>query len=267
MRLEGKVALITGAATGLKGEIMGFGGATAWLFSQEGAKVVLADIQEELGRKSASDIQEAGGDAMFVRLDVTNEQDWIDAIQIVVAKFGRLDILFNNAGGGADSGFAVKDAYSPTSLEETTVEAWDRVMNINAKGVFLGSKHAVPEMRKAGGGSIINMSSIHGIVGTPRGVAYSSAKGAIRNFTKSAAAGYAKDGIRVNSIHPGNSLTARVVQRFPDGKYPDHWTSRVPMGRLGSADEVAEAVLYLASDESSFTTGAELVVDGGFLAH
>ena len=259
MRLEGKVALITGAAAGVKGEIMGFGGATAWLFAQEGAKVVLADIEEELGRKSASDIQGSGADAMFVRLDVTNEQDWIDAIQIVVARFGRLDILFNNAGGGTGG--------LPGSLEETTAEVWDRVMDINAKGVFLGSKHAVPEMRRVGGGSIINMSSFHGIVGNPQGVAYSAAKGAIRNFTKAAAAGYAKDGIRINSVHPGNSLTARVAQRFPDGNYPDYWTSGVPMGRLGRADEIANAVLYLASDESSYTTGAELVIDGGFLAH
>ena len=175
-----------------------------------------------------------------------------------MARFGRLDVLFNNAGGGLPEF---------KSLEEITVEEWDHVLNINAKGVFLGSKHAVPEMRRIGGGSIINMSSIHGIVGTPRGIAYSAAKGAIRNFTKAVAAGYAEDGIRVNSIHPGNSLTGRVARRFPDGDYPDHWTSRVPMGRLGHGDEVAHAALYLASDDSSYTTGAELVVDGGFLSH
>ena len=254
MRLEGKVALITGAAAGVRGEVMGFGGATAWLFVRQGAKVVLTDIDEELGRKTTSQIQESGRDALFVRLDVTSDQDWIDAIQTTVSRFGRLDILFNNAGAGGGK-----------TLEETTVEEWDSVMDVHAKGAFLGAKHAIPEMRKVGGGSIVNMSSIHGIVGTAKAVAYSAAKGAVRNFTKAVAVGYAKEGIRVNSIHPGNSLTARVAKMFPDGDL-DHYWSSTPMARMGTADEIAQAVLYLASDESSYVTGAELIVDGGFLA-
>jgi NAD(P)-dependent dehydrogenase (short-subunit alcohol dehydrogenase family) len=255
MRLAGKVALITGAAAGLQGEVMGFGGATSWLFAREGAKVVLTDVDEDTGQKTASQIRQGGWEALFVRLDVTSEQDWTDAVSTTIAKYGRLDILFNNAGGGPGH-----------ALEETPVEDWDRVMDLNAKGVFLGAKHAVPEMRKVGGGSIINMSSVHGIAGTPRSVAYSAAKGAIRNFTKAAALGYAKEGIRVNSIHPGNSLTARVAKLYPDGNVPERMWSNTPMKRLGTADEIAHAVLYLASAESSFTTGAELVVDGGFLA-
>ena len=255
-RLEGKVALITGAASALKGEVMGLGGATAWLFAREGAKVALADIEEELGERSASQIREDGGDALFIRLDVTSEQGWIEAIQTVVDRFGRLDILFNNAGGGLNR---------VEPLEEATVEDWDHILDINAKGVFLGTKHAVPEMRRIGGGSIINMSSMSGIVASPSSAAYSAAKGAIRIFTKAAAIQYAKEKIRVNSIHPGNTLTSRVKRLFPDGDYPDFWTS-MPMERLGHADEIAYGVLFLASDESSFMTGSELVIDGGYTA-
>ena len=254
MRLEGKVALITGAATGIKGEVMGFGGATAWLFAREGAKVVQCDINDEMGEESASQIRESGGDSIFVHLDVTHEQEWIDAIQTAVTHFGRLDILVNNAGFGGGMGF-----------EGTTVEEWDAVLDVNAKAAFLGIKHAVPEMRKVGGGAIVNMSSIHGIVGTPRSPAYTAGKAAIRNLTKSAAVAYAKENIRVNSIHPGNSLTPRLLAMHPDGRHPEA-EKKVPMRRLGQAEEIANGILFLASGESSFMTGAELVVDGGFLA-
>ena len=260
-QLDGKVALITGAATGIKGEVMGFGGATAWLFAKEGAKVVLADIQEDLGQKSASQIGNTGADAMFIRLDVTKESDWTGAIDSIVSKFGKLDVLFNNAGGIPING------YNPHTLLDTTLEQWNYVMSINATGTFLGTKYGVIQMKKTGGGSIINMSSIHGIVGTPRQIVYSAAKAAIRNFTKSVAVSYASDGIRINSIHPGNSLTSRVAEHFPKGDYPSSWTSRVPIGRLGTASEIAHGALYLASDNSSYTTGTELVIDGGFLAH
>ena len=254
MRLEGKVALITGAATGIQGEVMGFGGATAWLFSREGAKVVLTDVNDELGQKSASQIRESGGEALFVHLDVTEEHEWLDAIQTAVSHFGRLDILVNNAGTGVAKG-----------IEDTTVEEWDAYMAVHARAAFLGTKHAIPEMRKVGGGSIVNMSSIHGIVGAWTASAYTAAKAAIRNFTKTAALGHAKDNIRVNSIHPGNSLTPRLLAMYPDGKHP-RTEKTVPMGRLARAEEIAYGILYLASDESSFMTGAELVVDGGFLA-
>ena len=261
-QLDGKVALITGAATGIKGEVMGFGGATAWLFAKEGAKVVLADIQEDLGNRSASQIEDTGAESMFICLDVTKELDWIDAMDKVVSKFGKLDVLFNNAGGGIAT-----NGYNPHTLLDTTLEQWNHVMSINATGTFLGTKYGVIEMKKTGGGSIINMSSIHGIVGTPRQIAYSAAKGAIRNFTKAVAVSHANDGIRINSIPPGNSLTSRVAARFPNGDYPTEWTSRVPSGRLGTALEIAHGALYLASDNSSYTTGTELIIDGGFLAH
>lgn len=254
MRLAGKVALITGASNGIKGEVMGFGGATAWLFAREGAKVIQCDVNEQVGELSASQIRDSGLDALFVRLDVTSEEGWINAIQATLSRFGRLDILINNAGFGAGKG-----------LEATTSEEWDAVMDVNAKAAFLGMKYALPEMRKIGGGAIVNMSSMHGIVGTSRSTAYSAAKAAIRNLTKTAAIQYAKENIRVNSIHPGNSLTPRLMAKYPDGKYAEA-ENMVPMGRVGLAEEIAHGILFLASDESSFMTGAELVIDGGFLA-
>jgi cyclopentanol dehydrogenase len=255
MRLEGKVALITGAAAGVQGELMGFGGATAWLFVREGARVVLGDIKEELGQKTASQIRESGGDALFLRLDVTNEQDWINAIQTTVSTFGRLDILVNNAGTGARY-----------TVEDTTAEIWDAQMDVHAKGTFLGTKHAIPEMRKVGGGSIINVSSIYGIIGSPTSTAYHAAKGAIRLFTKAAAIQYAKDHIRVNSVHPGYALTPLTREGYRDPERLDWVLARVPMGRLGTADDISQGILYLASDESSFVTGSELVIDGGMTA-
>ena len=258
MRLEGRVVLITGAATGLRGEVKGFGGATAWLFAREGAKVVLTDVNDEMGEKSASQIREDVGDALFVHLNVTEEQEWIDAIKATVTHFGKLDILVNNAGAGTVKG-----------IEGTSLEEWNHDMAVHATGAFLGTKYAIPEIRKAGGGTIVNMSSMHGIVGgSGNAPAYTAAKGAIRNFTKTAAIAYAKENIRVNSIHPGNSLTPRVLARWPDGTLPDSVTGGqdAPMKRLGTAEEIANGILFLASDESSFMTGGELVVDGGFLA-
>ena len=255
MRLEGKVALITGAAAAVQGELMGLGGASAWLFVREGAKVVLCDINDELGQKGVSQIRESGGEAMFVHLDVTKEQEWIDAIQTTVSTYGRLDIVVNNAGTGGT--FA---------LEETTEEIWDEQMNVHAKGAFFGTKHALPKMRKVGGGSIINTSSIMGMVGAPRSSAYSAAKGAIRAFTKSAAVQYAKEGIRVNSVHPGFTMTPMTEKRFTVPEIVNERLATVPMGRLGTAEEIAYGILFLASDEASFVTGAELVIDGGFLA-
>ena len=256
MRLAGKVALISGAAAGVRGETMGFGGASAWLLVREGANVVLGDINEELGRKTVAEINESGAEAMFVRLDVTSEQDWIDIVQGTVSRFGRLDILVNNAG-----------IPGQVNMENTTEEIWDAHMAINAKGVFLGTKHAIPELRKAGGGSIINISSFYGMVGSPGSPSYSASKGAVRIFTKSAAVQYAKDKIRVNSIHPGPCLTpmgSGVLSEDPERRAA--LLTTVPVGRFGNADDIAYAILYLASDESSFITGAELVIDGGITA-
>ena len=254
MRLEGKVALITGAATGVEGELMGFGGASARLLVREGAKVVLTDIDEEGGQKTASQIREDGGEAIFVRLDVTSEQDWRNAIQTTVSNYGSLDVLVNNAGIAARLG-----------LEDTTEELWDAQMGVHATGVFLGTKHAIPEMRKVGGGSIINISSIWGIVGSPASTAYHAAKGASRIFTKAAAIQYANENIRVNSIHPG-FCTTPLTQGFGDTERRAELLGKVPLGRFGEADDIAYGILYLASDESSYVTGAELVIDGGVTA-
>ncbi len=255
MRLEGKVALITGAANGVKGELMGMGGAAAWLFASEGAKVVLCDIDETAAERSASQIRESGGQALFVRLDVAREREWIHAIERTVSEFGRLDILVNCAGN--------KEWYD---LEDTTEEVWDGVMDSHAKGTLMGMKHAVPEMRKVGGGSIVNISSILGIVGSSSRTSYVAAKGAIQTLTKAVAVQYAKDSIRVNSLHPGTISTPRSRDLLSDPEVRSSAISRIPLGRPGTAEDIAQAILYLASDESSFVTGAELIIDGGEMA-
>ena len=256
MRLEGKVALITGAAAGVEGELMGFGGSAARMFAKEGAKVVLTDLKEEMGQKTAIQIRENGGEALFLRHDVTSEQEWIEVIRTTVSTYGKLDILVNNAGTSARY-----------NVEDTTVEAWDGQMNVHAKGAFLGTKHAIPEMRKAGGGSIINISSIYGLVGSPTSTAYHAAKGAVRLFTKSAAVQYAKENIRVNSVHPGYAHTPLTDDGYSNEVGRRAWClERIPLGRLGNADDIAFGILYLASDESSFVTGSELVIDGGTTA-
>ncbi len=255
MRLEGKVALITGAAAGVEGDLMGFGGAAARLFAQEGAKVVLTDIREEMGERTASQIRENRGAALFLRHDVTSEQNWTEVVASTVSNYGKLDILVNNAGTSA-----------PATVEETTVEAWDAQMDVHAKGVFLGTKQAIPEMRKVGGGSIINISSISGLVGGPSSAAYHAAKGAIRLFTKAAAIQYAKENIRVNSVHPGYSHTPLTSSSDDNEPGRGDWLEKIPLGRLGNAYDMAYGILYLASDESSYVTGAELVIDGGTTA-
>ena len=255
MRLSGKVALITGAATGVKNELMGIGGAAAWLFAREGARLALGDVNEESGRKTAAQLRESGADAIFLRLDVTVEEDWTAAVKATASAFGGLDILVNNAGMGR----------SPL-IEETTVESWDQDMAVNARGTFLGTKHAVPEIRRRGGGSIINISSVYALVGAPTAAAYCAAKGAVRSFTKAAAIQYAEEGIRVNSVHPGYVHTPATQSMISDDETRDWLLSRVPMDRLCKADEVAGGLLYLASEESVYVTGAELVIDGGITA-
>jgi NAD(P)-dependent dehydrogenase (short-subunit alcohol dehydrogenase family) len=255
VRLPGKVALITGAAAGVPGELMGFGGATAWLFVREGAKVVLADIQDELGERTAAAIRASGGEARYVHLDVAEEADWERAVRATVAAFGRLDILVNNAGSGARG-----------KVEDTTVEVWDRALAVHARGAFLGAKHAIPELRRAGGGSIVNVSSIYGLVGSPGATAYHAAKGAVRLFTKAAAIQYAPENIRVNSVHPGYAHTPFTREALADPARRQWMLDRTPLGRFGRAEDIAHGILYLASDESAFVTGAELVIDGGTTA-
>ena len=255
MRLEGKVALITGSASALQGELMGFGGAAAWLFVREGAKVALSDINDEVGRRAVSELVDSGADAIYLHLDVTSEAQWKEAVKATISAFGRLDILVNNAGTGATY-----------TVEETSEEVWDAQMAVHAKGMFLGTKHAIPKMRQAGGGSVINVSSINGLIGSPTSAAYHAAKGAVRLFTKAAAIQYAKDSIRVNSIHPGYAMTPLTREMFSDSDQLAVRIARVSMGRAASAVEIANAILYLASDESSFVTGSEVVVDGGVTA-
>ncbi len=247
MRLEGKVALISGGARGMGAE-------EALLFAREGAKVVVADVLEAEGRALAASIP--GGQAIFVRLDVTSESDWQRAVSLAEEVYKRLDILVNNAGVSAVGG-----------IEDTTEEEWDRVMSVNAKGVFLGTKYAIPAMQRAGGGSIINISSQLGIVAmSESSPQYIASKGAVRLLTKSTAIQYAADGIRCNSVHPGPIVTPMTEGRRSDPAVRELMTSRIPLGRYGEAIDVAYGVLYLASDEASFVTGSELVIDGGWVA-
>ncbi len=245
MRLDGKVALISGGARGM-------GAAEARLFASEGAKVVIGDILEPEGRQVEAEINETGGECLFLRLDVTSEAAWREAIAATVSRFGKLDILVNNAG-----------IYRTERVEETTEELWDQVMEINAKGVFLGTKHAIPIMREAGGGSIINISSVAGLVGNHISGASTASKGAERLFTKSTAIQYAGDGIRANSIHPGTIETDMTAQLLADPEGRQDRLDRTPLGRIGRPEDVAYGALFLASDESSYMTGSELVIDGG----
>jgi cyclopentanol dehydrogenase len=249
MRLAGKVAFISGGARGM-------GATEAKLFANEGAAVAIGDVLEEAGKRTEAEINQSGGQALFVPLDVTSEQSWLDAIGATVAKFGRLDILVNNAGVSAHG-----------MIEFTTEADWDRVMDVNSKGPFLGTKAAIPEMRKSGGGSIINISSQLGLVGTEMSSPqYQSSKGAIRLLTKTTALQYAPDGIRCNSVHPGPVNTDMTADSRGNPENLGKMVGRIPMGRYGEPVEIANGVLYLASDESGFVTGSELVLDGGWTA-
>jgi NAD(P)-dependent dehydrogenase (short-subunit alcohol dehydrogenase family) len=246
MRLKGKVALVTGGASGM-------GKSEAMIFAREGAQVLVADLLEAEGKEVAKAIGDA---ARFVKLDVTNEAEWQTAVAFAEREFGKLNILVNNAG--------ISGTYQP---DLTNTEAWDRVMNINAKGVFLGMKHAVPALQRAGGGAIVNISSISGFAGQ-HGVhmAYNASKGAVRIMTKTAAVQWAADNIRVNSVHPGFMPAMRTSMGSANPEWRAKVLRAVPMKREGRVEEVAHAVLFLASDEASYITGTELVVDGGFLA-
>ena len=246
MRLAGKVALVSGAASGM-------GRSEAEIFAREGAKVIVADVLEAEGKQVADKI---GAAARFVKLDVTSETEWDAAVKAAVSAFGKLDVLVNNAG--------ISGTYDQDMLSSA---AWDKVMSINAKGVFLGMKHAIPLMKQAGGGAIVNISSISGFVGQD-GVhmAYNASKGAVRIMTKTAAVQFAPDGIRVNSVHPGFMPPMRTSKTSADPTWRAKMLAAVPMKREGRVEEVAHAVLFLASDEASYITGTELVVDGGYLA-
>ena len=251
MRLEGKVAIISGGAHGM-------GAVESRLFAREGARVVIADIRDDDGRQVEAEINEAGGESVYIHTDVTSEDAWANVVAQTVSRFGQLDILVNNAG---ISSRAVPD--------DDSLEAWSRIMDINSTGVFLGAKHAIGQMRQNGGGSIVNISSIAGLVGMLSGhPAYNASKGSVRIFTKAMAVRCGAENIRVNSVHPGymppmmGNISTEAVRDGRRSMIED----QVPLGREGRQEEVANAVLFLASDDASYITGAELVVDGGFTA-
>lgn len=253
-RVAGKAAIVTGAAAGI-------GQACAQRLAAEGARVAVTDIDAEGGATCVDKIRAAGGDAIFLPHDAASEDDWARVVAETVAAFGGLHVLVNNAGFAFAAG-----------IEETTIEQWRGIMSVNVDGVFLGTKLAIPEMRKSGGGSIINMSSVLGITGDAVMAAYCATKGAVRLFTKAVALECAEGGwgIRVNSVHPAfirTPMVDRYAETFetPDAGYAE-LGRRQPMGRVGEAVEVANAVLYLASEEASFVTGTELIVDGGYTA-
>ena len=252
-RLKGKVAGVTGAALGL-------GRAIAQRMAEEGAKVALFDVMSAEGEAAAAALREAGLEATFWRCDVANEAEVAACLEAAAQPFGGLDILVNNAG--------VSGANKPT--HEVTEAEWDFVQAINVKGVFFGTKHAVPRLKQAGGGSIINLSSIYGLVGAPDVPPYHASKGAVRLMTKTDALTYAADGIRVNSIHPGFIWTPMVehhLENLGDLEAGRRATAELhPLGHIGEPDDTAWAAVYLASDEAKFVTGAELVVDGGYTA-
>lgn len=245
-RLAGKVALISGGASGI-------GAAHVRVFAAEGAKVVTGDIQEEQGNAVVDAVNERGGEAIFVRLDVSKEQDWLNAVSTADARFGKLTSLINNAG-----------VYWPQGIEAETMDGWNKMVAINQTGVWLGMKAAIPAMRRSGGGAIVNISSLYGLIGSPSSISYHATKGAVRVMTKAAALEYAKQGIRANSIHPGQIETPILAGLTPEQSA--QIKAATPLGRMGRPEEVAYGSVYLCSDESAFVTGVELVIDGGWLA-
>ena len=247
-RLHGRVALVTGAASGI-------GKATIERLASEGAIAVVSDVQDELGEQTTAALRDGGAEALFVHLDVTDEAGWKAAVERILADYGRLDVLVNNAGMG-----------DLAPIEETTKSDWDRTIAIDQTGVFLGMKLCGDALKASGHGSVVNISSIFGTSGgfgvSP---AYHAAKGAVRTLTKNVALHWATEGVRVNSIHPGFIRTP-ILDQARGTEVWDAMTAMTPMGRLGEPEEIAAAVAYLASDDASFITGLELYVDGGFIA-
>ena len=246
-RLDGKVAIISGGAKGQGAE-------EARLFAQEGAKVIIGDILDREGMQIESEIAEQGGEAKFVHLDVSSEEDWSRTVDLSMSEYGRLDILVNNAGILLMKG-----------LEETSGQEWDNIQNINSKGVFLGSKTVIPAMRESGGGSIVNISSIAGLIGS-KFTAYGASKGLVRTLTKSVAVNHGHEGIRCNSVHPGIIETDMVSEMIGSQEGREYQLNRTPLKVIATSRDVALGVLYLASDESRYVTGSELIIDGGITA-
>lgn len=246
-RLEGKVALVTGAARGQ-------GAAEARLFAAEGASVVITDVRNDALVYLEKELLNSGATVSATRLDVADEEDWDRAVQHTTQVFGALNVLVNNAG-----------ILDMAGVEQTSLEVWNRIVAVNQTGVWLGMKYAIPSMRTSGGGSIVNVSSIYGLIGSGAAAAYQATKGAVRLLTKTAAVQYASEGIRVNSIHPGVIDTGMVDEGVP-AEFLPALTAATPLGRMGRPEEIAYGALFLASDESSFMTGSELVLDGGYTA-
>jgi len=260
-RLIGKVAIISGGASGIGAE-------TARQFAAHGASVVVCDVQDELGHGVAQEIIAAGGTAAYRTLDVTSEDSWIALVTETERTYGKVDVLGNIAGiSGRPAGMTVQTgAISGAELKDQTLESWERIMAVNSTGVFLGTKSVIPAMQRAGGGSIINISSICGIIGSFANAAYHASKGSVRIFSKSAAIQYAKDQIRVNSIHPGFVDTPMARPGLLGNESGKARMEATPLGRFGKPYDIAMGCLYLASDESAWVTGSELVIDGGLVA-
>lgn len=242
MDLKGKVAIVTGGGSGI-------GLATAKAFLQKGAKVVIVDYNEASGSKAAEDLSQYG-DVLFEKVDVSDEEQVKNVVALAVDRFGRLDVMFNNAGIGVQG-----------ETHKLSYEDYHKVIKVNQDSVFFGSKHAIPEMQKVGGGAIINTASILGSVGEPTAFAYNASKGAVNLMTKSVALQYAKDNIRVSAVAPGY-VESGMVNRDALGEYYDNLVDKHPIGRLGQPEEIAHAVIFLAENE--FTTGTTLLVDGGY---
>lgn len=247
MRLQGKVALVTGGGSGIGAEI-------SRSLAREGAKVAVADIADQNGERTVREIEQAGGDAIFIHLDVTQEEQWKKAIATTEQHFGKLNVLVNNAG------ISVRKL-----VENAELEDWHRIMEVNATGTWLGIKHAIPAMRRAGGGSIINMSSAHAIIGDIGHPAYFASKAGVRLLTKATAVQHAKDNIRCNSIHPGFVETPMTAEFHASGAR-QYREAKTPLGRLATPEDIAPGAVFLASDESRYMTGSELVIDGGVTA-
>jgi NAD(P)-dependent dehydrogenase (short-subunit alcohol dehydrogenase family) len=250
-RLAGKVAIVTGGASGI-------GRATCRLFGREGATVTVTDVDEAGGAAVADEIARTGGAATFDRLDVSREADWTATVERVLRQHGRLDVLVNNAGRAGPPARPV--------VEHVLEQDWDLVMATNATGVMLGMKHAIPGMRRSGGGAIVNVVSVYAMVGSRYATAYHASKGAARALTRAAAIQYATERIRVNAVFPGFVETGMTARAHAQPGVREERTALTPLGRIGEPEDIAPGILYLASDEASFVTGTELVIDGGMTA-
>jgi NAD(P)-dependent dehydrogenase (short-subunit alcohol dehydrogenase family) len=243
-RLDGKVALVSGGASGI-------GAAHVRLFAREGAKVVSGDIQEDLGARVAAEANDAGGQVTFVRLDVTSADSWAAAVASAVSRFGALTTLVNNAG-----------IYHPGGVTEETDEGWQRMIAINQTGVWYGMRAAMPELAKSGNGAVVNISSLYGMVGSPGSLSYHATKAAVRLMSKSAALEFVQQGVRVNTILPGQIRTPILGDLTPE--MDAAIKAAIPMGRMGDPEDIAYGSVYLCSDEAKYVTGAELVIDAGW---